>query len=321
MKIVVLDSYTLNPGDLNWDALRAMGDLVLYDRSTPEQALPRMQEAEIVLTNKAPITREAVHQSPQLKYIGVLATGYNVVDVQAASEHNITVSNVPAYGTASVAQHTFALIHELASHTGMHAQSVRSGDWSAQQDFSYWRKPILELDGKTLGIIGLGKIGQQVARIALAMGMKVIASHPHPERDRMEGVSFVDLNTCFRDADIVSLHCPLNDQNKGFVNDSLLSIMKRSAFLINVSRGPLINERDLDDALNSERIAGAGLDVLSQEPPPPHHPLLTAKNCIITPHIAWASQAARQRLMDIAVQNVQAFLSGKPQNVVNKKND
>ncbi len=317
MKIVVLDGYTLNPGDLDWGSLCALGEVVLYDRSSVDLVASRIQGAEVVLTNKVALSREVIHQSPNLRYIGVLATGFNIVDIVAAKERNIVVSNVPAYGTASVAQHTFALMFELMTHVGMHAQSVHNGDWSSQPDFSYSKTPLLELDGKTLGIVGLGKIGQAVARIALAMGMSVTASHSHPERDRMEGVTFIDTETCFREADIVSLHCPLNDRNKEFVNASLLSKMKRSSFLINVSRGPLIHEHDLADALNNEWIAGAGLDVLSQEPPPLNHPLLSAKNCIITPHIAWATQAARQRLMEIAVRNVEAFISGNPQHVVN----
>ena len=317
MKIVVLDGYTLNPGDLDWDLLRTVGNVVLYERSGSDQVISRIQDAEVVLTNKVALTREIIQQSPSLRYIGVLATGYNIVDVVAAKERKIIVTNVPAYGTASVAQHTFALIFELANHVGLHAKSVQEGDWSSQPDFSYSKTPLLELEGKTLGIIGLGKIGQAVARIALAMGMNVIASHPHPDRDRMEGVTFVDTETCFCTADIVSLHCSLNERNREFVNASLLSKMKRSSFLINVSRGPLINENDLADALNNDWIAGAGLDVLSSEPPPAENPLLTAKYCIITPHIAWATQAARKRLMEIAVRNVQAFISGNPQHVVN----
>ena len=276
----------------------------------------RIGDAEIVLTNKARLSREVILKAPLLKYIGVTATGFNIVDVQAARERNITVTNVPAYSTESVAQHTFSLLLELTTNIGLHAQSVRDGYWSQQKDFSYWHKPLIELYSKTFGIVGLGKIGQSVARIALAMGMHVIASHKHPERDRIEGVKFVDLETCFRQSDVVSLHCPLNEENKGFVDKKLLEKMKSSAFLINVSRGPLVNEQDLSNALHTGIIAGAALDVLSEEPPPVHNPLLKAPNCIITPHIAWATQASRKRLMNITATNIQAFVSGKPVNVV-----
>lgn len=316
MKIVILDGYTLNPGDLDWSSIAALGEVKIYDRTPLEEVPDRIADAEIVLTNKARLTRDVIINAPSLRYIGVMATGYNVVDVAAARERNIIVANVPAYSTASAAQHTFALLMELTSHVGRHAQSVRDGYWSQHPDFSYWHVPLVELHGNTMGIVGLGKIGQAVARIALAMGMHVVASHKHPRRDRMDGVLFVDQETCFQQADVVSLHCPLNDGNKEFVNSRLLQKMKRSAFLINVSRGALINERDLATALNTGVIAGAGLDVLSEEPPPLTNPLLKAQNCIITPHIAWATQAARSRLMNITAGNIAAFLSGHPVNVV-----
>lgn len=316
MKIVVLDGFTLNPGDLSWDALLGLGDVSLFDRSSPDEVKVRIRDAEIVLTNKAVIDRAAVLGADKLCYIGVTATGYNIVDIDAARERNVVVTNVPAYGTDSVAQHTFALLFELASGVGMHAQSVREGDWSRQPDFSYWKKPLVELHGKTFGIVGLGKIGRAVATIALAMGMKVLAVHRHPERDKMDGVRFTDMEECFRMSDVVSLHCSLNDENRGFVNRSLLSVMKPSAFLLNVSRGALINEPDLAEALNSDRIAGAGLDVLSEEPPPLTHPLLSVSNCIITPHQAWATQSARKRLMEVAVGNIAAFLHGDAVNRV-----
>ena len=315
MKIVVLDGFTLNPGDLSWNMLQGLGEVNLFDRSTPEEVKARIRDAEIVLTNKAVLDRSAISGADKLRYIGVTATGYNIVDVETARERKIVVTNVPAYGTDSVAQHTFALLFELTSHVGLHAQSVRDGDWSRQPDFSYWKQPLVELHGKTIGIVGLGKIGRTVAGIALAMGMNVLAVHRHPERDRTDGVRFTDMEECFRESDVVSLHCSLNEENRGFVNRRLLSMMKPSAFLLNVSRGPLINETDLAEALNSGRLAGAGLDVLSGEPPPLTNPLLRATNCIVTPHQAWATQAARQRLMEVAVENVAAFLRG---DVVNR---
>lgn len=317
MKIVILDGFTLNPGDLSWKEIEQFGEVEIYDRTPAEKVRARIQDAEIVLTNKTPVDRDTILNSPALKYIGVLATGYNIVDIDAANERKIIVSNVPAYGTHSVAQHTFALMLELASHVGLHANSVHHGDWSAQPDFSYWLKPMVELNGKTLGIVGLGKIGQAVARIALAFGMKVISYHTHPDRDRMEGVTFVDLETCFKDADVVSLHCPQTESNKGFVNEKLLKTMKPTSLLINVSRGALILEEDLAFALNNDIISGAGLDVLSKEPPL-DNPLLQAKNCIVTPHVAWATQSARARLLKTVAENIKAYLKGKPQNVVGK---
>jgi glycerate dehydrogenase len=314
--IVVLDGYTINPGDLDWSALQALGNVTVYDRTPEGEVAERAKDAHILLTNKAIINGDTIRRSKQMEYIGVIATGYNVVDIAAAREQNIPVSNVPAYSTASVAQLTFALILELCFHTGLHADSVLAGEWSRSADFSYWKTPLTELSGSTLGIVGLGQIGQAVARIALGFGMKVMASHKHPDRDQMPGVTFVDLATCFREADIVSLHCPLNPGNKEFVNTELLSTMKKTAFLVNTSRGPLIREADLAAALHEGTIAGAGLDVLSVEPPVTGNPLLTAPNTIITPHIGWATQAARKRLMHTVVANVQAFLDGRPQNII-----
>ncbi|WP_423737574.1 D-2-hydroxyacid dehydrogenase [Chitinophaga caseinilytica] len=316
MKIVVLDGYALQPGDLSWDALESLGTVTVHDRTAPADVAARALGAEILLTNKSLIPASVIHQLPSLRYIGIMATGYNVVDVAAARAKGIVVSNVPAYSTASVAQLTFSLILELCQGVGLHASSVRNGDWAASPDFSYWKMPLTELSGKTLAIIGFGQIGQAVARIALAFGMRVIVSHKHPERDRMEGVTFLDQATCFREADIVSLHCPLNEANKGFVNAALLATMRPSAMLINTSRGPLINEPELADALNNGVIAGAGLDVLSVEPPSADNPLLTARNCYVTPHIAWATREARSRLMNKVVENVKAFLEGVPQNVI-----
>lgn len=316
MNIVVLDGHALNPGDLSWDALKALGKVTIYDRTPPELVKERAQDAAVLLTNKAIVQADAILHLPALRYIGVMATGYNVVDVKTAQSRGIIVSNVPAYGTASVAQLTFSLILELVQRVGVHAESVRMGEWAERKDFSYWKQPLLELNGKTLAIIGFGQIGQAVAKIAMAFGMQVIVSHKHPERDKMEGVVFTDEATCFREGDVISLHCPLNEKNKGFVNAALLATMKPSSFLINTSRGPLIREEDLAEALNAGRIAGAGLDVLSTEPPAPEHPLFTAKNCLITPHIAWATVEARTRLMNKVVDNVKAFQKGRPQHVV-----
>ena len=316
MNIVVLDGYTLNPGDLSWSALEALGNVKVFDRTPPGQVALRAKDANILLTNKALVNADTINAITGLQYIGVMATGYNVVDIQAAHARNIPVCNVPAYSTASVAQHTFALLLELCQGAGIHSAGVRKGEWSASQDFSYWKMPLTELQDKTLAIIGFGQIGQAVAKIAMAFGMRVIASHKHPERDKMDGVVFKDQTTCFKEADVVSLHCPLNAENKEFVNAGLLASMKPSAFLINTSRGPLIREHDLADALNKGMIAGAGLDVLSVEPPAADNPLFTAKNCIITPHIAWATKEARSRLMEKVVSNIKAFLDGKPVNIV-----
>ncbi|HJY23844.1 MAG TPA: D-2-hydroxyacid dehydrogenase, partial [Hanamia sp.] len=297
MKIVVLDAYALNPGDLSWETLKELGETIIYERSTVAETSARIADANVVLTNKALLPADIIDNAANLKYIGVMATGYNVVDIVAAHKQNIVVTNIPAYSTQSVAQLTLALILELANHVAIYAKSVRNGDWNQSKDFSYQIRAIMELQHKTLGIIGLGKIGQAVAKMALAFGMQVIASHKHPERDKMEGVRFVNEETCFREGDIVSLHCPLNEQNKHFVNRRLLEIMKPSAFLINTSRGALINEQDLASALNTGRIAGAGSDVLSSEPPSENNPLLHAKNCLITPHIGWSTYEARHRLM------------------------
>jgi glycerate dehydrogenase len=315
--IVVLDGYTLNPGDLDWKPLHALGNVTIYDRTKESEVASRAIDADIILTNKAIVSAATISQLPKLEYIGVIATGYNVVDVKAATARQIKVTNVPAYGTAAVAQFTFALILELCNHVGLHADSVRAGEWSRNPDFSYWKAPLHELEGKVLGIVGLGQIGQAVARIALAFGMRVIAHHKYPERDKMEGVTFVTLEHCFAASDIVSLHCPLNEQNRGFVNRALLNTMKPDALLINTSRGALVNEQDLANALNNERIAGAGLDVLAIEPPASDHPLMHARHCLITPHIAWAAREARERLLNTVIENLRAFLSGRPKNLLN----
>lgn len=321
MKIVVLDGYTLNPGDMNWQALEALGDCTVYDR-TPKELVPeRAAGAEIVLTNKVVLGKEQLVQLPQLRYIGVLATGYNVVDVEAARQQNVTVTNVPAYSTASVAQMVFALLLELSQQVGYHARLVREGRWTASDDFCFWDRPLVELDGLALGIVGFGAIGRRVARLARAFGMEVLVHTAHPERYRetVEGrdARFVGLDDLFRASDAVSLHCPLTEETRALVDTRRLDLMKPSAFLLNTGRGPLVDEAALAAALNASRIAGAGLDVLSVEPPPDGNPLLQAANCCITPHIAWATRAARQRLMATAVGNVRAFLAGRPQNSVN----
>lgn len=316
MKIVVLDGFTLNPGDLSWDGLRALGECVIYDRTAPHETLARAADAEIVLTNKVELNREHITRLPKLRYISVLATGTNVVDLAAARERGIPVSNVPAYSTMSVAQATFALLLELTHHTGHHAQAVREGRWSQCPDFSFHDFPLVELAGLTMGVVGFGSIGRAVAEIARAFGMDVLAHNPSP-KPAPPGVRFVDVETLFRHSDVVSLHCPLTPQTRGLVNAARLALMKPTAFLLNTSRGPVVDEQALAAALNEGRLAGAGLDVLSVEPPPPDNPLLRARNCIITPHYAWATGAARRRLMQVTVENVRAFLAGHPQNVVN----
>jgi len=308
MNIVVLDGYTLNPGDLSWDALRELGSCEIYDRSAPDEIVPRSTSAEIVLTNKVKLNGEYISSVPTLKYIGVTATGYNIVDVAAARERKVIVTNVPTYGTQSVAQMTFALLLELTQHVGHHAQTVREGRWTRSPDFCYWDYPLIELDGLTLGIIGFGRIGKMVGQLAEAFGMKVLTY------SRKQPVA--EMETLFRRSDIISLHCPLTPQTEHLVNEKRLAWMKPTAFLLNTSRGPLIDESALAKALNEGRIAGAGLDVLAVEPPTADNPLLRAKNCLITPHIAWATRAARSRLMEAVVENVRAYLTGESKNVV-----
>ena len=315
MKIVVLDGYTLNPGDLSWDDLRALGNCDIYERLRDDELVPRAADAEIVLTNKMVVSGKHMAQLQRVRYIGVTATGYNIVDVEAARERKIIVTNVPAYGTASVAQMTIALLLELTQRVGHHAQTVRDGRWARSPDFCYWDFPLIELDGLTMGIIGFGRIGRAVAKIARAFGMNVMATgraSSAPSGD----VEWTDLEELLRSSDVVSLHCPLTSETKHLINAKRLATMKPSAFLLNTSRGPLIDEAALAEALKRGQIAGAALDVLTEEPPPSEHPLYTAPNCFITPHIAWATRAARARLMRVAVENVRAFINGKPQNVV-----
>jgi len=316
MKIVALDGYTLNPGDLSWDGFESLGDFISYDRTPKGEIANRAKEADVILINKVEITKEILAELHNLKYIGVLATGYNVVDVKSANERNIVVTNIPSYGTNSVAQMVFALLLELTQNVGLHSDSVKNGEWSKSEDWCYWKKPLVELNGLTLGIIGLGRIGTAVANLGKAFGMKILANDTSKSDNTLAWIKMVDQDEIFNVSDIISLHCPLTDENKEFVNADKLRMMKKSAFLINTSRGQLINENDLAAALNYDRIAGAALDVLSKEPPDENNPLLSAKNCIITPHIAWATKSARQRLMDIAVDNLKSFIEGNPKNVV-----
>jgi glycerate dehydrogenase len=317
MRIVVLDGYTLNPGDLSWQELEALGDCTIYERSGTEEVVPRAQDAEIVLTNKAMLLRAVIERLPRLKYVGVIATGYNIVDIEAARERNISVTNVPSYGTASVAQMTFAHVLNLTQHVAHHAESVAKGDWSKSIDWCYWHHPLVELAGLTMGIVGLGHIGRAVAALAQAFGMTVIAIDALPTTNIPAGIERVDLEQLFRRSDVLSLHCPLTPETERLVNADRLALMKPTALLVNTSRGPLIDEQALAAALNRGQIGGAGLDVLAEEPPPPDHPLLSAKNCYVTPHIAWATRAARARLLQTVVDNVRAFLAGRPKNVVN----
>ena len=330
MNIVVLDGHTGNPGDLSWDELAALGHLTVHPRTPATQTVERARDAEIVLTNKVVLDRAVIAQLPKLRYIGVMATGYNIVDVAAAKERGIVVTNVPAYSTKSVAQLTFALLLELTHRVGDHARGVREGKWTRSPDFAYWDTPLVELDGLTIGLIGQGNIGKEVAGLARAFGMKVLVHSRTgtPPSRRSESApataetaallpSYVDLTTLFRESDVVSLHCPLTEQTRHLVNAERLALMKPTAFLINTGRGPLVNEADLAAALNAGQIAGAAVDVLSVEPPPASNPLLTAKNCPITPHFGWATKAARQRLMTTVVANIRAFMAGQATNVVN----
>lgn len=317
MKIVVLDGYTMNPGDLSWDELKSLGECFIYDRTPKELVLTRAADAEIVLTNKVVLNKEVIELLPRLRYIGVLATGYNVVDIEEAKRRGIIVTNVPDYSTMSVAQLTFALLLELTHHVGIHSDSVRRGDWTKCPDFCYWLTQLVELDGLTMGIIGYGRIGRAVAKIARAFGMNVIAYSRRLKNEVDENARFAEVNEIFKTADVVSLHCPLTQETEKIVNGDRLSLMKPTAFLINTGRGGLVDEAALAEALNNGHIAGAAVDVLSTEPPSASNPLLTAKNCIITPHIGWTTRAARQRLLKTVVENIRAFLNGKPINVVN----
>lgn len=315
MKIVGMDGFALNPGDLSWEEVENMGDFKVYERTPPELTIERAKDADAIFTNKVVFDKKVIDQLPRLKYIGVLATGYNVVDISAAKKAGIVVTNIPAYSTASVAQMVFSHVLNFAQNVAVHAKSVSSGKWAKSKDFSYWETPQVELAGKTIGIIGFGQIGQAVAKIALAFGMRVIFNNRSKKGTALEALQ-VDLNTLLSESDFISINCPLTGENAEFINKSTIEMMKPEAFLINTGRGPLINEQDLADALNKGRIAGAGLDVLSVEPATEDNPLPKAKNCYITPHIAWATFEARTRLMNIATENLKAFLEGHPQNVV-----
>lgn len=316
MKIVYTDAFTLNPGDLEWTPIQSLGDVTLYDRTSPDELIGRIKDAEMILVNKVKITRETLAQLPHLRYIGVTATGYDVIDVAAASQQGIVVTNVKGYSTDSVAQLTFALLLELTHRTGRHSDSVQSGEWAASPDFSYWKSPLIELAGKTLGLVGYGDIGRKVAGIGQAFGMNVLVHRRNRQAETGENITLVDRETLFEQSDVVSLHCPATADTIGFVNRALLSRMKPTALLLNTSRGSLLNEADVAEALNAGLIGGAGLDVLAVEPPEHSNPLTTAKNCIITPHIAWASFESRQRLLHLVADNMQAFLDGSPINTV-----
>ena len=317
MKIVVLDGHTANPGDLSWDEFKSLGNLEVFPRTSQEQMIGRLQGAAVAITNKAAINRSTISALPDLRYIGVAATGYNIVDIEAARERGIVVCNVPEYSTQEVAQAVFALLLELTNHTGHHAATVRAGKWSKSLDFCYWDYPLVGLAGLTLGIVGYGRIGQAVGRIGQAFGMRILATRRNPPANSGDGVQYVSLDTLLRESDAITLHCPLTPESKGMVNSEFLAKMKSSAFLINTSRGGLVTESALADALNQDRIAGAGLDVLSVEPPPFDNPLISAKNCIVTPHFAWAAKTARIRLLKIVAENIRAWSKGAPQNVVN----
>ncbi len=317
MKIVVLDGYCLNPGDLSWSGLQRFGEVEVFDRTRVDEVVPRAAEAEVALINKTSMPGYILAQLPNLKYIGVLATGYNTVDLAAARDRGVTVTNVPTYGTASVSQFVFALLLELCHHVALHAGAVRAGEWSRHPDWSFWKTPLVELSGKTMGIIGFGRIGRQTARIADSLGMRVIANDTvHTAEPAWPGFRWATVEEVLRESDVVSLHSPLLPETRGMINAASLAWMKPTAFLINTSRGPLVIDRDLANALNAGRLAGAGLDVLSVEPPAEHNPLLSARNCLVTPHIAWATREARERLMDLVIENLAAFLAGKLQNVV-----
>lgn len=317
MKLVILDGYAVNPGDLDWSPLRRFGELTVYDRTAPEEIVPRIGDAEVIFTNKTPITAATLDACPSLRLVGVLATGYNVVDCEAAAARGVAVCNVPAYSTDAVAQATFALLLEICNHVGAHSESVHAGDWERSRDFCYWNYPLIELSGKTLGIIGFGRIGKAVGRIARAMNLRVLACGSRETDEGRAIATYTDLPTLLAQSDIVSLHCPLFPETKGIIDRKAIVQMKPGAILLNLSRGQLIIEQDVADALNSGRLAAAGMDVVSREPISGDNPLLTAKNCFLTPHIAWASLEARGRIIEISAENVRAFAEGAPQNVVN----
>ncbi|GAB3807350.1 D-2-hydroxyacid dehydrogenase [Spirosoma humi] len=318
MKIVVLDGYTLNPGDLSWEDLEKLGDLTVYDRTSPDAVVERAKDADIIFTNKTPLNEALLTQLPSAKFIGVLATGYNIVNTDVARKQGITVSNVPGYSTASVVQLTFALLLELTLHVQRHSDVVRDGKWARSVDFSFWDYPLIELAGKTMGIIGFGSIGERVADVATAFGMNVMGSkRHHTDQSHRKNFKWAEIPELLEQSDVVSIHAPLTPDTHGLIDKENLARMKPTAFLLNTARGPIVVDKDLADALNKDVIAGAGIDVLSVEPPAADNPLFTARNCLITPHIAWATLEARTRLMQITVANLTAFLNGNPVNVVN----
>lgn len=320
MKIVVLDGYTENPGDLSWEALAALGDLTVYDRTSltdDQEIIARIGDAEVVFTNKTPIRKAVIDACPQMKFISVLATGYNVVDYVYAREKGIPVTNIPTYGTAAVGQFAIAMLLEICHHVAHHSEAVHQGRWESCPDWCFWDYPLIELSGKTMGIIGFGRIGQQTGRIAKAMGMKILAFDHHPKDSGREIAEYVDLDTLLQSSDVIALHCPLFPETEGLINKDTIAKMKDGVILLNNSRGPLVVEQDLADALNSGKVYAAGLDVVSTEPIRGDNPLLKAKNCIITPHISWAPKESRQRIMDAAVENLKAYLAGDPIHVVN----
>lgn len=317
MKIVVLDGYAMNPGDMSWESLGEYGDLKVYDRTPGDKIIERAEGAYAVFTNKTPLSGDVIGKLPDLKYIGVLATGYNVVDVDAANNHGIIVANVPGYSTDAVAQMVMALLLELCHHVGDHSREVREGVWSTSKDFAYWSYPLVELKGKIMGIIGFGQIGRAVAKLAAAFGMKILYNSRNPkEYARETGALHTGIEKLLSESDAVSLNCPLTELTSNLINADSLKLMKETAFLINTARGPVVNETDLAMALNTGSIAGAATDVLSREPADKDNPLLYAKNCIITPHIAWATKEARERLLTVTVDNFKAFMEGQPQNTV-----
>lgn len=318
MKIVILDGYTENPGDLSWEGFEALGELTVYDRTPADKIVERIGNAEAIIINKTPLSKETLEACPNVKYIGVLATGYNVVDVEAAKQKGVSVTNIPTYGTDAVGQFAIALLLEICHHIGHHSEAVHAGRWENNDDWCFWDYPLIELAGKTMGIIGFGRIGQTTGRIAKAMGMNVIASDEHKSDSGKEIASYVTLDELFAKSDVISLHCPLFPTTQGIINKDNIAKMKDGVIILNNSRGPLIVESDLADTLNSGKVFAAGLDVVSAEPIKGDNPLLKAKNCIITPHISWAPKESRSRLMDIAVANLKQFVAGNPVNVVNK---
>lgn len=317
LKAVILDGYTENPGDLSWECIEKLVDLTVYLRTEPELVVERAKDADIVIVNKVHLTREVIAQLPKLKFVSTLATGFNQIDIKALKERGVSASNIPAYSTNAVAQMVFAFILELTNQTAAYTEDVKSGTWSKCEDFCYWNKPLFELDGKTLGIIGFGKIGSRVADIGKAFGMKVIAYTPSGKKDGYPHITFTDLEDVLKNSDYISVHCPLTDATAGLINKEFISKMKSSAYIVNTSRGPVANEGDVKAALVNGDISGYGTDVLSTEPPSPDNPLLTAPNCLITPHVAWAAYETRLRLMGILEENIKGYLSGNPVNVVN----